>query len=153
MADDVGSCDEIDPLFEGREQTMSKLTKDRFPTSLGVFSPTGHIVMAFSTDDEAMKAQQALVSSGFSQTDVTHYNGSEVMAELKNSEEQAVNPVQIGQDVAKAEEFLALAKEGCGFLVVHAPKGAQSKRAIQIVHPFGLKFAEKYNWLTIEELA
>ena len=132
---------------------MSKLTKDKFPTSLGVFSPTGHIVMAFTTDDDAKKAQQALVNAGFSQGDVTHYNNNEVMAEFQKSEEQAVNPVQIGQDVAKAEEFLALAKEGCGFLVVHAPKGEQSKRAIEVVHPFGLKFAEKYNWLTIEELA
>jgi hypothetical protein len=132
---------------------MSKLTKDKFPASLGVFSPTGHIVMAFTTDYDARKAEQALVTAGFSQDDVTHYDSKEVMAEFEESEEQAVNPVQIGQDVAKVEEFLALAKEGCGFLVVHAPKGAQAKRAVQIVHPYGLKFAEKYNWLTIEELA
>jgi hypothetical protein len=132
---------------------MSKLTKDKFPTSLGVFSPTGHVVMAFTNDDDAKNAQQALINGGFSQNDVTHYNADEVMAEFEYSEEQAVNPVQIGQDVVKVEEFLALAKEGCGFLVVHAPRGSQSKRAIQIVHPYGLKFAEKYNWLTIEELA
>jgi hypothetical protein len=75
------------------------------------------------------------------------------MTEFQESDKQAVNPIQIGQDVAKIEEFLALAKEGCGFLVVHALKGARSKRAIQIAHRYGLKFAEKYNWLTIEELA
>lgn len=132
---------------------MTKLTKDKFPTSLGVFSPTGHIVMAFATDDDAKEAQQALLEDGFSQDDVTHYNSNEVMSEFEQSEEHSANPVQIGQDVAKVEEFLALAKEGCGFLVVHAPKKDQAKRAIAIVHPFGLKFAEKYNWLTIEELA
>jgi len=132
---------------------MSKLTKEKFPTSLGVFSPTGHIVMAFTTDEDAKKAEQALINGGFGQKDVTHYNSREVMAEFEKSEEHAVDPVQIGQDVAKVEEFLALANEGFGFLVVHAPKGEQSKRAIQIVHPYGLKFAEKYNWLTIEELA
>lgn len=132
---------------------MSSLTKNKFPSSLGVFSPTGHIVMAFTTNEDAKKAGQALVTAGFGQDDVTYYGSYEVMAEFEKSEQQAVNPVQIGQDVAKVEEFLELAKEGCGFLVVHAPKGAQSKRAIQIVHPYGLKFAEKYNWLTIEELA
>jgi hypothetical protein len=132
---------------------MSELTDKKFPTSFGVFSPTGHIVMAFATEADTMNAQQALLGGGFSNADVTRYTSDEVMAEFKKSEEQAVSPVQIGQDVAKAEEFLALAKEGCGFLVVHAPKGAQSKRAIELVHPFGLKFAEKYNWLTIEELA
>lgn len=132
---------------------MTKLTKDKFPASLGVFSPTGHIVMAFATDDDAKKAQQALLDGGFTQGDVTHYNSHEVMSEFEQSEEQSTSPVQIGQDVAKVEELLELAKEGCGFLVVLAPKKDQSKRAIAIVHPFGLKFAEKYNWLTIEELA
>ena len=144
-----------DSLTEGSvgRIAMSKLTKDSFPTSFGVFSPTGHIVMAFATEDDARKAERALVDGGFSEDDVAHYSSGEVMSEFKASEEQAISPVQIGQDVAKVEEFIALAKEGCGFLVVHAPKGAQSKRAITLVHPFGLKFAEKYNWLTIEELA
>ena len=84
---------------------------------------------------------------------MTHYNSHEVMSEFKQSDEHSASPVQIGQDVAKVEEFLALAKEGSGFLVVHAPEKDQAKRAITIVRPYGLKFAEKYNWLTIEELA
>jgi hypothetical protein len=132
---------------------MSKLTKGKFPTSLGVFSPTGHIVMAFATDDDAVKAKQALLKGGFGADDVTHYNKDEVLSEFEESEEEAESPLQIGQDVAKVEEFLALAKEGCGFLVVHAPKKEQSKLAVTIAHSYGLKFAEKYNWLTIEELA
>jgi hypothetical protein len=132
---------------------MSKLTKEKFPTSLGVFSPTGHIVMAFATDSDAKRAQKALLDGGFEEEDVAHYNKVEVLSEFEESQEQAINPLQIGQDVAKVEEFLALAKEGCGFLVVHAPKGERSKLAITIVRPYGLKFAEKYNWLTIEELA
>jgi hypothetical protein len=61
--------------------------------------------------------------------------------------------VQIGQDVAKIAEYLALAKEGCGFLVVHAPEDERSKQAVAIVQPYGLKFAEKYNRLTLEEVA
>jgi hypothetical protein len=133
--------------------SMNKLTKEKFPTSLGVFSPTGHIVMAFATDSDAKKAQKALLDGGFKEEDVTHYNDDEFVSEFEKSEEQAISPLQIGQDVAKVEEFLALAKEGCGFLVVYAPKGERSKLAITIVHPYGLKFAEKYNWLTIEELA
>ncbi len=133
---------------------MGKLTKDKFPTSFGVFSPTGHIVMAFPADGDARKAQQALLSGGFSDADVTHYDSQEVKAEFEKSEAQATKPcANRNQDVAKVEEFIALAKQGCGFLVVYAPKGEQSKRAIKLVHPYGLKFAEKYNWLTIEELA
>ena len=135
------------------EGHMKKDTKMQFPTSFGVFSPTGHVVMAFATDGEAERARQLLVNNGFAQGDVTHYNKDEVMAELEKSEKQAKSPVQIGQEVAKVDEYLVLAKQGCGFLVLHAPEDEAAKRAVTIVKPLGLKFAEKYNRLTIEELA
>jgi hypothetical protein len=132
---------------------MSKDTKIAFPTSFGVFSPTGHVVMAFATDGEAERAMQSLVKDGFAQDDVTHYSKDEVMAELQKSEKQSESPLQIGQEIAKVDEYLALAKQGCGFLVLHAPEDDAAKRAVAIVKPLGLKFAEKYNRLTIEELA
>jgi hypothetical protein len=61
--------------------------------------------------------------------------------------------VQIGQDVAKIGDYLAFAKEGCGLLLVHAAEDDRTKQAVAIVQPYGLKFAEKYNRLTLEELA
>ena len=111
------------------------------------------MVTAFSNDDLAGKARSALLAGGFSQEDVTRYTPDEVIAECDKSSEQESNPMQIGQDVAKIEEYLALAKEGCGFLVVHAPESDRTRLAIAIVRPHGLKFAEKYNRLTLEELA
>jgi|SRR5450631_775648 hypothetical protein len=132
---------------------MEKSTQVLFPTSFGVFSPTGHVVMAFATDGEAERARQLLVDDGFAQDDVTHYNKDEVMAELRKSEGQSASPVQIGQEVAKVDEYLVLARQGCGFLVLYAPEDETAKRAVVIVKPLGLKFAEKYNRLTIEELA
>lgn len=51
-----------------REQNMTKRTKAEFPTSLGVFSPAGRLVMAFTTDDDARKAQQALITGGIEST-------------------------------------------------------------------------------------
>jgi hypothetical protein len=132
---------------------MVKAVRAKFPTSFGVFSPTGHVVMAFPNDDLTGKARGALIAGGFNQEDVTRYTPDEVIAECEKSLEQEANPVQIGQDVAKVEEYLALAKEGCGFLVVHAPERDRTRLAIAIVHPYGLKFAEKYNRLTLEELA
>ena len=109
--------------------------------------------MVFSTEKDAGRAREALLASGFSGDDLTLYRNEEVVSELEKSEEQAANPVQIGQDVAKIPEYLAFAKEGCGFLVVHAPGEEGAKRAVATVRPYGLKFAEKYNRLTLEELA
>ena len=132
---------------------MKKLTKANFPRSFGVFSPTGHVVMAITNDAEAQQARVALLQSGFSDDDVTRYSKEEVLAEFEKSEAHAVDPIQIGQDVAEVEEYLQLANQGCGFLVVQAPEDEDAKRAVRIVKPFGLKFAEKYNRLTLEELA
>jgi hypothetical protein len=132
---------------------MATDPKKRFPTSFGVFSPTGFVVMALASEGQAERARQLLITSGFAPEDVTHYNKDEVMAELEESEEQSESPVQIGQEVAKVDEYLDLAKQGCGFLVLHAPKDEDAKRAVAIVKPLGLKFAEKYNRLTLEELA
>jgi hypothetical protein len=105
----------------------------QFPISFGVFSPTGHVVMAFANDGEAERARQLLVNNGFVEGDVTHYNKDEVMAELEKSEKQATSPVRIGQEVAKFDEYLALANQDCGFLVLHAPEDEPAKRAITIV--------------------
>jgi hypothetical protein len=132
---------------------MNKMTKAKFPRSFGVFSPTGHVVMAFSSDANAEKARQTLLGSGFGEEDVTHYNKDEVIGEFKRSEEHAMDPLQIGQEEAKIDEYLELAHQGCGFLVVHAPEDEVAKRAVRLVKPFELKFAEKYNRLTMEELA
>jgi hypothetical protein len=131
----------------------AKRALDKFPTSFGVFSPTGYVVMAFANDDSARMAREALLAAGFSESDVARYNKDEVIAECEKSNEQADSPVQIGQDIAMIAEYLALAKQGCGFLVVHAPEEDRTKKALAIVHPYGLKFAEKYNRLTLEELA
>jgi hypothetical protein len=109
--------------------------------------------MAFVNDEKAGQARSALVAAGFSEGDVARFSKDDVIAECEKSLEQLANPVQIGQDVVKVEEYLALAKEGCGFLIVHAPEHDRSRQAVAIVKPFGLKFAEKYNRLTLEELA
>jgi hypothetical protein len=136
-----------------KENDMAKPVRAKFPTSLGVFSPTGHVVMAFGDDNSAEMAQRALLAGGFAPDEVTRYNKEDVVLECEKSMEHASSPAQIGQDVAKIEEYLALAKKGCGFLVVHAPEEERTKQAIALVHPYGLKFAEKYNRLTLEELA
>lgn len=132
---------------------MEKTTKARFPHSFGVFSPTGYVLMVFTDDMNAEKARQALMEHGFREGDVTHYDKDEVLAEFEKSEEHSIEPTQIGQEVDKVDRYLEYARQGAGFLVVHAPKDEISKRAVNIVRPFQLRFAEKYNRLTLEELA
>lgn len=131
---------------------MKPAIRKAFPTSFGVFSPTGYVVMVFDSDVDAERARLSMLDNGFRDEDITRYTGGEVMAELEKSANHSMDPVQIGQDVAKVEQYLALARKGCGFLLLHAPDDEAARSAVEIVHNLGLKFAEKYNRLTIEEL-
>jgi hypothetical protein len=127
--------------------------KRKFPPSFGVFSPAGFVLMVFADEMNAEKARHALLQRGFDENDVTHHGTAEVMAELEKSGEHANNPVQIGQEVDKVNRYLEFAKQGCGFLVARAPEEEKSMLAVSVVRSFSLKFAEKYNRLTLEELA
>ena len=127
--------------------------KRRFQESFGVFSPKGSIVMVFPDEDRAEKARQAMIQSGFDESSVLHYGRDEVKKEFEKSEEHADDPIQIGQEVAKVDMYLDFANQGCGFLVVHAPGDAETQRAMDIARRYGVKFAEKYNRLTLQELA
>ncbi len=131
---------------------MPKAVRAKFPTSFGIFSPTGHVVMAFANDESAEMAREALLAGGFTEEDVTRYTKDDVILECQRSKEHAASPMQIGQEAAKIDEYMALANAGSGFLVIHAPGDDRAKQAVSIVRPYGIKFAEKYNRLTLEEL-
>ncbi len=131
----------------------AKAGKVKFPTSFGVFSPTGHVVMVFGSDADATQARQALVRGGCNDTEIVQYDKNEVLGEFQRSEKHSEDPLQIGQEVDKVDRYLEFAKAGSGFLVAHVPDDAQAKRMVELARPFRLKFAEKYNRLTIEELA
>ena len=132
---------------------MANAIRAKFPAAFGVLSPRGHILMAFANDDQAAMARVALLADGFEESDVTRYTRGEVIAECNTSNEEAPIPAHMGQEMAKIGDYLALAKSGCGFLVVHAEDDERTKRAIAVVLPYGLKFAEKHNRLTLEKMA
>jgi hypothetical protein len=135
------------------EDEMEKMTKSQIPTSFGVFSPTGHVVMAFGNDAEARTARQALIRAGISGDAITHFSAAEVIKQIEISRESENKLFQLGQEEEKVKRYGELANEDCGFLVVYAPSDKDSKRVMDIISPLEPKFAEKYNRLTIEELA
>ena len=73
--------------------------KKKFPTSFGVFSPTGYVLMVFADDGNAEKARHALLERGFNEKEATHYHRDEVMKEFEESEEHSSDPIRIGQEV------------------------------------------------------
>src|SRR5579863_9097896 len=70
--------------------------KKKFPTSFGVFSPTGYVLMVFSDDAKAEEARRALLEHGFKEPEVTHYDRQEVLNDIEKNEKHAEEPLQIG---------------------------------------------------------
>jgi hypothetical protein len=132
---------------------MEKMTKAEMPTSFGVFSPTGHVVMAFESDSAARKARQTLINHGISKYRITYYGSADTLSQIEVSRETDNKIFQLGQEEEKVKRYAELARQGCGFLVVYAPSDEETKQVMDIVHPLKPKFAEKYNRLTLEELA
>ncbi len=132
---------------------MEKVTKSHMPTSFGVFSPTGHVVVVFDSEADARKARQALISGGIGVDEITVYRSSEVLSQIEENRKTENKLLQLGQEEEKVKRYAELANQGCGFLVVYAPSDDDSKRVMDLVHPLKPKFAEKYNRLTLEELA
>jgi hypothetical protein len=132
---------------------MEKMTKAAIPTSFGVFSPTGHVVIAFESDADARKGRRALISGGIGVDEITVYRSDEVLSQIEGSRKTDSKIFQMGQEEEKVKRYTELAQKGCGFLVVYAPADEDSNRVMDLVHPLKPKFAEKYNRLTLEELA
>jgi len=132
---------------------MEKMTKAHILKSFGVFNPTGHVVLAFDTNDHAEKARVKLLAAGFSEDEITQWSDDEVLEELQRTRTIVAKRVAPGQEAAKLDEYFALAKQGAGFLVVYAPSESESRRVVTLVRPLGLQLAEKYNRFTLEGLA
>jgi hypothetical protein len=132
---------------------MEKMTKSEMPTSFGVFSPTGHVVVAFENDADAKDARKKLIASGIGADEITHYSSAEVLSQIEGSRKTDNKIFQMGQEEEKVKRYTELAKQGSGFLVVYAPSDDDTKGVMDILNPLKPKFAEKYNRLTLEELA
>jgi hypothetical protein len=132
---------------------MEKMTKAEMPTSFGVFSPTGHIMIAFESDVAARDARQTLIDGGVGTDRITYYGSAEALSQIEGSRETDNKIFQLGQEEEKVKRYTELAKKGSGFVVVYAPSDDETKKVMDLVHPLKPKFAEKYNLLTLEELA
>jgi len=132
---------------------MDKMSKGEMPTSFGVFSPRGHIMIAFESNAVAQKARQTLIDGGVSADRITYYGSAEALSQIEGSRETDNKIFQLGQEEEKVKRYTELAKNGAGFVVVYAPSDDETKQVMDLIHPLKPKFAEKYNLLTLEELA
>lgn len=122
------------------------------PTSLGVFKPVGHILIAFRDEAQVQAAVIALLAQGFASAALVRYTPAEMTAQV-NAQVAAASPLaEFGQEINLIKSHRALALRGCSFLVVHAPEDEQAERVAELARAMKAVAAQRYGSFLIEEL-
>ncbi len=122
------------------------------PTSLGVFKPVGHIVIAFRNEAQVQAAVIALLAQGHASEALVRYTPAEMTAQV-NAQVAAASPLaEFGQEINLIKSHRALALRGCSFLVVHAPEDAQAEAVADLARAMKAVSAQRYTTFLIEEL-
>ena len=131
---------------------IRRMTKADRPQSLGTYNPVGHVLLAFPHDTAAQQAQQALLDMGFDDDDLLFYSADEEREQMDSMLPRASQLAGFGYEVTLMRRYHQLACEGCGWLLVYAPDGPHTERALSIARDHGARSAVKYHWLVVEDL-
>jgi hypothetical protein len=120
--------------------------------SFGVFKPVGHVVISFTSAEQAEQAAQQLRQLGLPDDAITPLT-DEAMIRATDQELARASPIAaIGQEINLVKAHRALAERGYHWLVVHAPNDVMARRVAHCVQPFGAERAQHYGHFVIEEL-
>lgn len=131
---------------------IKRLAKGDPALSFGVFNPVGHVVVAFDSDEAATQAAQALRDAGFDDEDIVQYSACEEVEQMKRMLDRVSGTACFGHELLLMRRYKAMAEQGCGWLMVYAPDDAHCERVVQVARQHGVKLAEKYHRLVIEDL-
>lgn len=128
------------------------MEKTETPQAFGVFKPVGHVVVSFPPDTDLEAVSRALSEAGFKEPDVRRYAPREMVEQADRDMAEATPLASLGQELNLVKAHRALAEQGYGFLVVHAPKEEQAARVAEVARRFGAERAQHYGRMVIEEL-
>lgn len=118
----------------------------------GMFYPTGYIVAGFANADVARKAREGLLAAGFGDRDVEHVPAAKMEAEAAKNLENPSLFASLGSSMPTRQKQLELAREGCDFVLIHAPDEDAEAHAIKALSGVPTRYAVKYKRLIIENL-
>jgi hypothetical protein len=145
--------DTVETAGDERKWSMDKKISPRnLPRSFGVFSPIGHVVLAFPSDTDATRAREALVGGGYAEDEVLQFTAAEVQADIEKTRPAVSILALMGAELDHQNLHFDAAKQGCAFLLVYAPSEAETDRVINVARRFHARLAHKYNRLTVEVL-
>jgi hypothetical protein len=131
-----------------------KMTKTNLPRLFGVFTPIGHVVLAFANAADAAQAREALLTGGYEADEVLQFHSDEVIADAEQTRDNLGLLARMGLNMewSEVERDVQLAQQGAAFLVVYAPSDAETNRVMNVARRFNTTLARKYHRLAIEHL-
>ena len=132
--------------------SIKRLTKDDIRRDSGTFSPTGHIVAAFTNDAVAAEAAASLHAHGFEPEDVLSYTSPEVLKRLREMVASASEAAGFGYEITLMRRYLKLAEAGAGWLIVYSPEDEDTEKVTEVATDSKALCAVHYGRLVNEDL-
>jgi hypothetical protein len=118
----------------------------------GVFYPTGYMVVMLPTEQDARAAELKLEDSGLGEK-VSLLSPAIIQEKIVRTVGNADDPLpSAGTEADTVRRFAELAGQGHWALMIHAPKGDETRQVMDILKAFPLSYGQKYRQLVIEDL-
>ncbi len=122
------------------------------PSDFGAFYPMGHAVVAFPKAASARKVRKDLLSGGYDERDLLHYDAKKAAQSLKNNLQIIGVLALVGSTDNVLRRLAKLADQGCDFLLVHAATREEVDRVMNVVRCVPFRIAQKFHRFAIEDL-
>jgi hypothetical protein len=122
-------------------------------TMTGVFYPTGWMVLMFPGEAQAREAAQRLEDRGFTEDEVLLVTPEDFRRDILGATGDDAALPSAGTEGDTVRRFSELAAQGHHALMVRAPSGEDSDRAMAALQGLPIAYGQKYRTLVIEDLA
>jgi hypothetical protein len=121
-------------------------------TMRGVFYPTGWLVLMFAGEQQARDAAQLLSDKGVGEADVLLVTPEDFRRDIVGATGDDDMLPSAGTEGDTVRKFAGYAREGHYGLMIHAPKGEDSERILELLRGSGIVYGQKYRHLVIEDV-
>jgi hypothetical protein len=120
-------------------------------TMRGVFYPTGWLVLMFAGEQQARDAAKLLSDNGVD-ADVQLVTPEDFRRDIVGATGDDDMLPSAGTEGDTVRKFAGFARDGHYGLMVHAPKGEDSERVLELLRGSGIVYGQKYRHLVIEDV-
>lgn len=123
-----------------------------FGADFGNFYPRGHVMAAFSSDDDAKAAQRRLEDAGWTPEDCRYMSAAKVVEGTDRGIQSAGLSSMLGASLKLVTRYNDLAKQGCSFLLIKADSSDKAEQVRALIGEFSPRTALLYHLLAVEEM-